>query len=114
MNTEPMNQRLRQSRAMAGFKTARAAIREFGWPESTVYCHEGGNRGITKSAAEIYADAYNVSLEWLWLGTGNPSPQQRTVLVNTFDALSPARRKMLLDTAAMFLAHQGLDPSPEE
>lgn len=50
--------RLAVSRAAAGFRSARAAAIENGWPESSYRAHETGTRTIGQDDADRYAKAY--------------------------------------------------------
>ena len=59
--------RLKERREQLGYDTAAAAARAFGWPAATYRGHENGNRGLSE-AAEIYARAFGVSLDWLLTG----------------------------------------------
>lgn len=57
--------RLRQARANAGFKSAMAATKKFGWPYQTYKNHENGERRYRLPEAKIYGDAFGVSPGWL-------------------------------------------------
>lgn len=71
MNSEnSIAQRLRAARRRAGFASAAAAARAFGWSEVTYRAHENGLRGIRSAVAEHYAARLNVSLAWLLTGEG--------------------------------------------
>lgn len=63
-------QRLRAARRHAGFTSASAAARTFGWNEVTYRAHENGLRGIRTAVAERYAAHFNISLAWLLTGEG--------------------------------------------
>lgn len=62
--------RLVQAREYAGYGSARSAALSFGWPESSYRAHEAGTRGIGKNDADKYAQAFNISGEWLFYGRG--------------------------------------------
>lgn len=47
--------RLRAAREAAGYRSARAAALDHGWPESTYRAHENGTRTIGQDDAERYA-----------------------------------------------------------
>jgi SOS-response transcriptional repressor LexA len=64
-------ERLRQARARAQFSTARAAATRFGWSYDTYSQHERGERGLRRTVAEKYADAFRVSTSWLLTGEGS-------------------------------------------
>lgn len=57
--------RLRKAREAAGFASAAAAARAFGWTVSTYQSHENGNRDLRPAIAERYAKAFRVSPEFL-------------------------------------------------
>jgi transcriptional regulator with XRE-family HTH domain len=65
-----MHERLRAARDAAGYKTAAEAARAFGWNVNTTSSNENGNRTYSRTAAERYATAYRVNLEWLLTGKG--------------------------------------------
>ena len=50
--------RLRSAREKAGFRSAREAALQNGWPESSYRAHEGGSRTIGQDDAERYARRY--------------------------------------------------------
>jgi len=50
--------RLRLAREQAGYKSARAAALDNGWPESTYRAHEAGTRTIGQDDAERYAKRF--------------------------------------------------------
>lgn len=60
--------RLKAARTKAGFKSATAAAKAFGWTESTYLGHENGSRGLQIDAAQRYGRAFRVS--WNHLMTG--------------------------------------------
>ncbi|WP_242186555.1 helix-turn-helix domain-containing protein [Sphingomonas sp. CARO-RG-8B-R24-01] len=57
--------RLRQAREDAGYVSAAAAAREFGWNEGSYRHHENGTRGFDSEQAAIYGKVYEVSPSWL-------------------------------------------------
>lgn len=59
------NNRLREARKGAGFKSARAAAIRFGWTPSTYASHENGQTPVPKDAAKTYAKAFKVDQAWL-------------------------------------------------
>lgn len=63
-----IHDRLRQARIAAGFETMSDAARHFGWPISTYGGHENGTRGIKKPDLLKYAQAFDVSADWLFTG----------------------------------------------
>jgi phage repressor protein C with HTH and peptisase S24 domain len=64
------NRRLREARAAAGFKSARAAALRFGWTVSTYASHENGQTGVPPKAAKRYAKAFKTSAGWILTGEG--------------------------------------------
>jgi phage repressor protein C with HTH and peptisase S24 domain len=83
-----LQQRLRQAREEAGYVSAAAAAREFGWNEGSYRHHENGTRGFDAEQADVYAKAYYVSTAWL-LGIAEekePSNiEKMRSVVDTFD-----------------------------
>jgi SOS-response transcriptional repressor LexA len=53
--------RLAAARKAAGWRSARAAALENGWPESTYRAHEGGTRTIGQDDAERYARRFQAA-----------------------------------------------------
>ena len=74
-----MNERLKEARQKAGYRTATAAIDACGWSSSTYRAHENGQNGFKVEEAKLYGEAYRVSPSWLLLGEGDavPSPKER-------------------------------------
>ena len=60
--------RLKQARIEAGFSSAAAAAKSFGWPIGTYGGHENGHRGIRTPTLTRYARAFGVDLAWLVAG----------------------------------------------
>jgi SOS-response transcriptional repressor LexA len=84
MAAEP-NERLREARIKAGYPSAAAASRAFGWG-STYASHENGSRGILPDTAERYAKAFRVPAEWILFAKGRktetpPEPPKTVPLV---------------------------------
>ena len=76
-----MQDRLKQARGKAGFKSARQAALRFGWSVSTYSAHENGQNRFDPDAAKSYARAFGVSAAWLLTGediasaiAGSPTP----------------------------------------
>lgn len=57
--------RLREARTKAGFASAAAAARKFGWGEAAYRHHENGTRSFSIEQAQQYASAFLVSIGWL-------------------------------------------------
>jgi SOS-response transcriptional repressor LexA len=66
-----MGERLKLARERAGYPSAAAASRRFSFVEDTYRSHENGVRNFTRDTAVVYARAYRVSVEWLYLGVGD-------------------------------------------
>jgi hypothetical protein len=58
-------ERLRQARIAAGFKSASAAARQFGWGEAAYRHHENGTRSYGVDQAQQYGEAFKTSAIWL-------------------------------------------------
>jgi len=63
--TDEMTDRLRKARIAAGYDSASAAARAYGWNGPAYTHHENGTRGITVEAAKRYARAFRVNPGWL-------------------------------------------------
>jgi hypothetical protein len=72
--------RLREARRARGFRRAIDAIRAFGWPESTYYGHENGNRGISRDQILVYARSFLVEPDWLAYGRGEQHRNGRILI----------------------------------
>ncbi len=62
--------RLRIARRGAGYASAAAASRAFGWGAETYRAHENGQNGFTQAQARQYASAFLINVEWLISGIG--------------------------------------------
>lgn len=67
--TEDISRRLRTVREQR-YETAQDAAEALGMKYPTYAGHENGSRGITRNAAQRYADFFKVSYEWLLTGRG--------------------------------------------
>ena len=81
--------RLRQAREAANYKTASEAARALHIALSTYLAHEAGSRGLRPTAAYKYAQAFQVDVQWLLYGIGDPSGSD---LADKIHSLSPAQR----------------------
>jgi hypothetical protein len=74
---EERAKRLKAAREAAGFSGPKGVVAASdGKINENVYkAHEQGRNGFTVSDGRDYADLFNVSLEWLYLGVGTPSPK---------------------------------------
>ena len=72
------NERLREARRKAGYKTpteAARALKSKGINQHTLISHENGNRPISRKAAALYGKVFNVDPGWLLFG---PLGQERS------------------------------------
>lgn len=73
-NNPPLStpfERLRHARLAAGYRSASAAARHFGWGDAAYRHHENGTRDYNFKQAMEYAEAFGVSVNWLLdLGMG--------------------------------------------
>lgn len=83
MSMEKPYERLRQSREAAGFKSASAAARKFGWGDATYRHHENGTRSYSVEQAVKYGEAFGVSPMWL-LDIGLSGSDSWRVPINKF------------------------------
>ena len=74
-------ERLRRARLEAGYESAAAAARAFGWKEGTTKSNENGHAPFGRAKASRYAAAYRVNLEWLLDGKGPMRPTKPRVKV---------------------------------
>lgn len=74
-----IHERLKAARQDAGYASAAAAAKEYGWPIGTYSCHENGSRGIKLDVAERYAWAFGVNPLWLLHGGETPTLGARLV-----------------------------------
>jgi SOS-response transcriptional repressor LexA len=82
-------ERLQWARRQHGkFSTAREAVMELGWVESTYFCHENGQRIPRRQTAKKYARAYGVRWEWLLEGEGEPKAAIRAAIITYVPVVS--------------------------
>jgi SOS-response transcriptional repressor LexA len=117
-DTETVHGRLKYARSRM-YPSASAAARANGWVISTTTQHENGERQLTTDAAKKYAHAYEVSLDYLFLGrTTNPLnfghipslPQQFTPVIDLGDIR--ALQKYAIEKRAM--SNRKLPAPPNE
>jgi hypothetical protein len=77
MDEDTMGQRLMQARKRAGFTSASAAAKHFGWRVATYLAHENGQNRFKEPTAIEYGEAFNVSPAWLMFG-GRPGVYRAT------------------------------------
>ncbi|HEV7319429.1 MAG TPA: hypothetical protein VGO04_12575 [Ensifer sp.] len=75
---EERAKRLKAARETAGLSGPKGVVNASdGKINENVYkAHEQGRNGFTVSDAREYAEMFNVSLEWLYLGIGSPVPNE--------------------------------------
>ena len=59
------NERLREARKAAGYDSASAAARAFGWKGSSYIAHENGQNDFNDEQAQMYARAFKTTADWL-------------------------------------------------
>lgn len=69
------NDRLRQARINAGFESAAAAAKRYGWTVSTYSSHENGQTPVPVEAAMEYGPRFRVSPAWILTGEGHAKSQ---------------------------------------
>lgn len=72
---DTIGERLKAARLAAGYETAAAAARAFGWHKQNVVDHEADRRGVDPEQAERYAKAYRVDPSWILWGGANRKPK---------------------------------------
>jgi hypothetical protein len=72
--------RLKLARQKAGYRGAKTAADQFGWPVEKYKAHDDGRNGFGTADARKYAKAYGVSVEWLVLGTGDAYDAKRIAI----------------------------------
>lgn len=98
--------RLKEAREAAGYSSASVAAAFLGVVSTTYRHHENGTRGIKPWEAVKYAEAYHISLDWLYTGNGTmlmsatqgklPQDAQRS-LHAVLRAFSPDLKMLLVD-----------------
>ena len=84
--------RLRSARAAAGFPSASAAARAFGWGDAGYRHHENGTRPFSAASASIYAASFGVTEEWLLFGRGAAISDQSAMVVELFNRIPEDRK----------------------
>jgi phage repressor protein C with HTH and peptisase S24 domain len=80
------NERLREARKVAGFRSARSAALRHHWTPSTYASHENGQTPVPPDAAKAYAKAFRVSQAWLLTGEGDRRPPRLVELAGQVGA----------------------------
>lgn len=92
-----MHQRLKKARLAAGYEKAIDAIRAHDWNKNTYSSNENGNRAFGRQAAEKYATAFDISLEWLLTGRGEMKPVANSAeIVDIWSRIPERDRKAAL------------------
>lgn len=71
--------RLKVARTNANLGGYRKLASRFGWNENTFKAHEQGKSSFGLADARKYAKAFNVSVDWLFIGTGAPEDQDQQI-----------------------------------
>lgn len=86
-------QRLRQARARAGFRSARAAARALGVAESTYGQHERGERAFSLAQAERYSAFFHAAkLIHHFKNNGLELPEREVLAALIFDTINTPGR----------------------
>lgn len=75
-------ERLVTARKEAGYRGAQSTAEHFGWNVNSYKAHESGRNGFGITDAKKYAEAFDVSVDWLNFGDGPPvaaPPAPKTV-----------------------------------
>jgi transcriptional regulator with XRE-family HTH domain len=70
--------RIRAARKAAGFKTSKQFTKNHKIPESTYSQHESGARYPNDEMLQFYCKIFEVNLNWLKTGNGNPYTQKNS------------------------------------
>jgi hypothetical protein len=89
------DERLRWARERAGFTTATDAAHRYNWNENTYRSHENASRGISKRAAEKYAKAFKIPVEWLLFGHGSMLPPPDPEILSLWTNLRPEQQEII-------------------
>lgn len=100
---ETMGERLREARKKAGFSSAMAAAKKFGWPTSTYAAHENGQNEFSVDVAEKYARAFKVTASWLLTDEGDKVRRNVVIVEGLVGAGG------VIDTSAENTGPDGLD-----
>jgi HTH-type transcriptional regulator, cell division transcriptional repressor len=105
--------RLAQARQAKNLSREQLAKR-LGVSVASIQHHESGFRGIRRPAAEIYAKALRVSINWLYTGTGDmaggPETDEATAeVVSIMPSLDERRRSQLAEYARFLKAQEKAD-----
>lgn len=101
MNTN-QNDRLRQARIAASYKSAAKAAEAFGWNISTYRHHENGTRGFGQDHARAYGRAFYVSAAWLLGLDDNAEPNALEKIIAMIDTPDEVTGSMADLQNAMF------------
>lgn len=72
LEREKRAERLVEARKQSNLGGIRKVTKAFGWNENTYKAHEQARASFGLVDARKYAKAYNVSVQWLFMGTGAP------------------------------------------
>lgn len=95
-------ERLVQARKeLAGFTSAQKACEKFHWPLDAYKAHESGRNGFSSATGMVYADAFSVSRQWLYLGLGMPYDIEPVEKVTTVPVYANVPAGRMQPTAAV-------------
>lgn len=104
------NERLREARKRAGYRSAAAAARRFGWTESTYASHENGQTPVPKEEAVIYAKAFKVrgGASFIVYGDNPPNKGQeaKTRLAELVEKMPPVLEDLAADYIEFLIRNQ--------
>ncbi|MDA9521666.1 hypothetical protein XI06_15280 [Bradyrhizobium sp. CCBAU 11434] len=100
---DTMGERLRAARKKAGFSSAMAAAKKFGWPASTYAAHENGQNEFSVDVAEKYARAFKVTASWLLTEEGSQARRNVVIVEGLVGAGG------VIDTSAENVGPDGLE-----
>ncbi len=101
--------RLKEARQRAGHGSAEKAAEAFEWAKSTYAHHESGVRNYASRAA-AYAEAFNVSVDWLLYGDEPPPPALRRAAVRAAPPVSMSSRELTGGADAFWVSGYGDEP----
>ncbi|MGB3042511.1 MAG: S24 family peptidase [Xanthobacteraceae bacterium] len=107
--------RLILARSNAGFRSASAAAKQFGW-KSTYGAHENGTNGFSPADAQKYGVAFNVNWHWLMLVSESMEPETelQPARLQAHFSDSPREDVPVFDAAAGGSGHLIVSTDPSE
>jgi transcriptional regulator with XRE-family HTH domain len=96
---EAVAMRLEKARIKAGYESAAAAARAFGWVEGTYRSNENGQRMPSRKALRKYAKAFNEDFDFLETGvrTNLKRLDERQILLHeAYERMSPEQQNAII------------------